>query len=104
DAGLGLAREPDEAQDALGRVLAPGEPPDQPDGLGDGELGGEPALLEHRAGARAHRTAVRGSRAEHADGGGRRRPVPLDDLEGRGLAGTVGAEERVELAALDLEG
>lgn len=105
DAGAGLRRQADGGDDLVdvagARVVA-------------GEL---PQLLAHREHPRLSRrlqhdadalppAAVGAPRigAEDAHVSRRAVPVPLEDLDRRGLTGPVGPEEREGLAALDVEG
>ena len=52
--------------DVVGVVRAPGEPADEPQRLGDGEVTGEAALLEHDPRPRPYRTPVGRALAEDA--------------------------------------
>lgn len=98
-----LAREVDDAEHALDVVGPLGEAADQPDRLAHGQVRGEPALLQHDPHPGPHRGAVARALPEHPHGARGGRAVALDGLEGRGLAGAVRPEQRVQLAALDLE-
>jgi hypothetical protein len=72
--------------------------------LGHGELGLEPAGLQHDAEAVAQRAlAAGGVGAEHAHRAGVGQAVALEDLDRRGLARAVGAEEAEHLAGGDVE-
>jgi hypothetical protein len=72
--------------------------------LGDGEVTGEAAELEQRAGTTAYFGTVPDRiEAEHPDLTRRRRPQTLDDLQGRGLAGAVRAEKGGDRPASDVE-
>ena len=75
-----------------------------PQGLGDGEVTGEAAELEEDAGTTAYFGTVPDRiEAEHPDLTRRRLPQTLDDLQGRGLAGAVGAEQGGDRATSDVE-
>ncbi|GAA1843969.1 hypothetical protein GCM10009736_07310 [Actinomadura bangladeshensis] len=75
------------------------------DGLGDGEVGEEAAVLEHDADPWADlapfpvRVVPEDSHRARVDG-----PVPLQGFEGGRLAGAVRAEQREQLARPDVEG
>src|SRR5690606_5844473 len=73
-----------------------------PHELGDRELGLVARVLQHDAEARAPGPSC-GLRvlAEHADLARVAVAEPLEDLDGRRLAGAVRAEDREDLAALD---
>jgi hypothetical protein len=104
DAGAGAALEVD-LREHLGDGARRGEgrAPHR-EGLGGGEIGGEAAGLQHEPLAGAHCAPVPvGVQPEHAHGAAGGAGEPLEHLEGRGLAGAVGAEQSEQLPAPDLE-
>ena len=78
--------------------------PVEPQRLAHGQLGLDRRGLEHDADAVTHlSTRRRRIEAEHRHVTGRRRAVPLEDLDRGRLAGTVVAQQAVHLALLHLE-
>ena len=104
DPDAGPVAEADQLQGLRDRAGAAGHPGPGAAGLRGGELTGEAALLEHDADPRPDGGALlEGVVAEHPDGAAAGRGQPLDELQGGGLAGAVGAEQGEQLAAADGE-
>lgn len=101
----GAPGQSDHVQNLRGGPGAAGAAGPQPYRLGDRQLVGEAALLEHDARPRTDGGAL-GVRivAEYAYAAGRRGRQALEEFDGGRLARAVGAEEREEFAAAHREG
>ena len=104
DPGAGLLGEPDQPDDlvdlARGAVVAGVHPQH----LGHREVGVDGGLLEHDADPFAQvEAAVSWVGAQDRHRAGVARPVALEDLHERGLAGAVGSEHGQHLALVDME-
>ncbi len=102
DERVALADEPDEVDDLVHRARRGVGGAVELDRLADGEVRADPGLLRDDADPLAERAAspLRVD-AEDADVAGAAPPIPLEDLDGRRLAGAVGTEQREDLAAGD---
>ena len=104
DARPRLLAELDQVDDFAGLGAARIEAPEQPDRLGDRELLGELGLLERDSEQLAELPIIGApAPAEDYDLAGVRLGEALADLDGSGLAGTVGSQEAEALARTDLE-
>ncbi len=100
DLGAGAVAEAHQLQRLLDRSRQGQRPGPHPGGLGDGETGRQAALLQHDPDPwpdETPRTVGITTEYAHGPGGGRREA--LEHLNGRGLPGTVGPEQREQLAA-----
>ena len=103
-AGVELVREADLRGDLVRRPRARVRRAVELDRLAHGEQAVERRLLEHDADPLAERAlAAAGVEAEDAHVAGVGAAVAFEDLDERGLAGAVRAEQREHLAAADLE-
>ena len=105
DPGAALLVELDELQHLVDRPAALAERAEEADGLLDRQLLGELRLLELDAEPLAQLAILPGAPAlaEQLDLALVGRGQPFEDLDGRRLAGAVGAEQAEALAAADLE-
>jgi len=104
DADSGPMEQPDQVQDLVDRPRPAQCSGPHPHRLGDREVSGKSALLQHDPDPRANRAAgPEGAMAEDPDGARRRGREPLDDLEGGGLPRPVCSPQRVQLASADRE-
>ena len=97
----GQADQFDRLPDRPGPAVVPGE---HGDGLADRVDGVELAVLQDETDAVLPRpVGVGGVGAQHADRATVAVAVALEDLDGRGLAGTVGAEQAEDLATTNVQ-
>ncbi len=93
-------REPDETERLRLGPRPARAPGPHPRGLGDGQLGREPALLQHHPGPRPYGGPLAvGVVAEDAHPAAGRRCEALQEFDRGRLAGAVGAQEREDLPA-----
>ena len=98
DPGVGLADEVDDAEDAVDRVRATGELPISRTDSATVRSAENPLSCSMMPIRGPHCAPVRRALAEDAHRARRGLAVAFDDLQGRGLACAVGAEQRVQLA------
>ncbi len=100
----GDTREVHELEHAVRVLRVAVEPGVEPERLARCRAGIDAALLEHEADPGPEAPAIAGGiEAQHLHRATVRVAVPLEDLDGRRLAGPVRAEEREQLAPADLE-
>ena len=104
DQGVGLALQRDPGDRLVDGQARPVEAAKDDEQLAHRLLVGEPRLLEGHADSLADRRRLgRPPQAEHLDLSRGRLVEPFEDLDGRGLARSVGAEEAKALAHRDLQ-